>query len=470
MADLQVCAFEVRTISAFSEEKLQELKNSVNDDVVLQKLINIVRQGWPQERSNLEIDLRPFWDSRDEISVYDGIVFKGERVIIPYVMQAAMLKLLHSSHQGIVRTKQLARDTLFWPSMNKQIEEIISKCSVCQAARAQQQKEPMLSFQVPKLPYEIVSTDLFELDGTMYLSTFDHYSGYLDVDELRTTTSHAVIQVLKRLFAQHGIPQMLISDNGPQFSSFEFCQFATQWQFKHQTVSARYPQANGMAEKGVQIAKALWSKAKEDAKDPYLALLAYRNTPRNAVLGSPVQRLMSRRTRNRLPVQNGLLEPRVIPTHVVTQALNEVRNNSKEYYDVHAKPLEKLEQGDTIRYRQGKSWLPAKLVSESGKPRSYNVMTPSGQIVTRNRRHLLRTNEQDSFRLLPEENDDINIPSDVSNVTNQELNVNVPIQSDVNVPNQVPSPTRAVTSQNAGTSRSGRTYKVPAKLKDYVLT
>ena len=487
MADLQVCALEVRTIASFSQEKLQELQETVRNDETLQLLSDVVRTGWPLERNQLNELLRPFWDSREEISIYDGILFKGERVIIPAAMQNHMLKLLHTSHQGMVKTKQLARDSLFWPGMNKQIEEIISKCSVCQAARAQQQKEPMLSFEVPKLPYQMVSSDLFDIDGDMYLATFDHYSGYLDVDELKkNSSSHAVIQVLKRIFAQHGIPQILVTDNGPQFSSNEFANFAKTWDFVHKTVSARYPQANGMAEKGVQIAKRLWMKAKEDKVDPYFALLDYRNTPRSSTLGSPTQRLMSRRTRTRIPVSNTLLLPNVLPPDRISHALTNARNVSKTYYDQHSKPLPELKMNDTVRVRKDKEWIPGKLVSKADRPRSYNVLTPAGQMITRNRRHLLRTNEDDRFdvtrrRVQSEMEDyDLIVPARQENRIRRQSDTNQNIVSQipdgscsiVNGPgaNQNDVSSNDVVQPNTRTTRPQRVRKLPNKFKDFELS
>jgi transposase InsO family protein len=117
----------------------------------------------------------------------------------------------------------LARDVVFWKGLNKQIEDMVAKCSICQNFRGQQQKEPMLSTEVPTLPWQNVSSDLFEYDDEMYLTTIDHYSGYIEIDELKPNqTTSVVIEKLKRIFCTHGIPQVLHSDPGTQFTSNEF--------------------------------------------------------------------------------------------------------------------------------------------------------------------------------------------------------------------------------------------------------
>ncbi len=249
----------------FSDVQFQELKNETSRDAELQMLHHRVVSGWPSENAKLEQELRPYWDFREEISVYDGILFKGERIIIPRSMQEHILTLIHSSHQGIVKSKQLARDVLFWKGMNKQIEDIVSKCAICQSQRNLQQKEPMMSTAVPELPWQYVSSDLFQFQDQHYMVVIDHYSGYIEVDELKPNHSTSVvIEKLKRVFATHGIPQILYSDPGSEYTSREMRDFSDLYGFKLQQYSAKYSQANGMAEKAVQIAKNLLRKSLQD--------------------------------------------------------------------------------------------------------------------------------------------------------------------------------------------------------------
>ncbi|RXN07244.1 sec1 family domain-containing 2-like protein [Labeo rohita] len=124
--------------------------------------------------------------------------------------------------------------------------------------------------------------------------TVDYYSRFFELDKLSTTTAATVISKLKVIFARHGIPEKFVSDNGPQYRGKEFEDFAKTWGFAHTTASPHYPQSNGLAEKTVQIAKSILTKAKMDRKDPYLSLLEYRNTPVDN-FKSPAQLLMSRR-------------------------------------------------------------------------------------------------------------------------------------------------------------------------------
>jgi len=121
----------------------------------------------------------------------------------------------------------------------------------------------------------------------------DYYPGFIEINLLQNgTISKQIIAHCKSQFSRHGIRDKLITDNGPQFYSTIFKQFSQDYGFQHQTSSPHYPQSNGMAEKTVQTAKKLSKKATLDKRDPYLALLEYRNTPISDTLGSPAQRLM----------------------------------------------------------------------------------------------------------------------------------------------------------------------------------
>ena len=106
-----------------------------------------------------------------------------------------------------------------------------------------------------------------------FLVVVDYISNYPEVAKLEDLSSTNTISHMKSIMARHGLPSVVVSDNGPQFSSREFRQFAMQYGFKHVTSSPEYPQSNGKAEKAVQIVKRLLKKAKENYEDPYLALL-----------------------------------------------------------------------------------------------------------------------------------------------------------------------------------------------------
>ena len=128
------------------------------------------------------------------------------------------------------------------------------------------------AIQFPALPWQKVGNDLFE---SVYLLVVDYYTRYIEIARLNRPTTAEVVTHLKYIFARHGILETLISDNGPQYSSREFSEFAAEYEFCHVTASSYRPQGNGEAERAVGTLKSLLKKG----DDPYKALLVYRSTP-----------------------------------------------------------------------------------------------------------------------------------------------------------------------------------------------
>ena len=169
---------------------------------------------------------------------------------------------------------------------------------------------------------------------------------------------------MKGIFGRHGIPECLMSDNGPQFSSHEFQQFSKEYKFEHITSSPNYPQANGEAERGVQTVKALLNKN----DDPHLALLAYRSTPL-ANGYSPAELLMGRKLRTTVPIISANLQPKLPDSQMLRQKEGEMRQRQKQTFDSchKAHSLHPLSPGESV-------WLPDQetdgtVMQESG-PRS----------------------------------------------------------------------------------------------------
>ena len=159
----------------------------------------------------------------------------------------------------------------------------------------------MKSHTIPDRLWSKISADLFQLDGNNYLVMVDHYSDYIELDSLNTNTSaNTVIRAMKRQFARHGIPDELLTDNGPQFESHEYSRFAREYSFTIVKSSPYYSRGNGKAESAVKIAKNILKKSRKE--NPYLALLAYKHS------SAGLQRLMSRRLED-IPTAHQQLTP-----------------------------------------------------------------------------------------------------------------------------------------------------------------
>ena len=169
-----------------------------------------------------------------------------------------MLRQIHKSHLGIVKCRQRAREVLFWPGMSLEIEQMVNNCSVCADYAKNQPSEPLKPSVPPSLPWKKIGTELFEFRGEHYLLSVCYRSKFIEVTKLESLGSGAVIEELKRQFGVRGIPAEVVSDNGPQFNSSEFEEFAKDYGFKPTATSPHYPKANGEVERAVQTVKKLW--------------------------------------------------------------------------------------------------------------------------------------------------------------------------------------------------------------------
>ena len=273
--------------------------------------------------------------------------------------------------------------------MSAQLKDLIDKCSICQSVKPEQTSEPLQPHPVPYRPWQRVATDLFTFENRNYFVLVDYYSNFIELDYLADTSSQTVIHKLKMHFARHGVPDYVVSDNGPQYTSSEFRRFATTWKFKHVTSSPHYPQANGMAESAVKTCKTIMKKALLSKSDPYLGLLDHHNTPTAATGMSPCQRLFGRRAKTLLPFSEPLLKTE----QTVSDLLKKDRVKQAKYFDQHTKQLSELKSGDIVRMKLpgGTQWSQA-VVSSKIAPRSYKVEV-NGRFYRRNRKQLRSTKE-----------------------------------------------------------------------------
>ena len=392
-----------------SPQKTEELVTATTADETLSKLSQIITQGnWPTKFQSAPSWLQPFYPFRDELAVDDGIVMRNTKIIVPTSLRTEYIKQLHKNHLGADSTTKLARDYFYWPKMEEDIHFHVDQCSACNSTKSHNQKEPINPHPVPSLPWQIVASDLFEWNSIVYLILVDSYSGWFEFNTLKDMTSKSVITLLKRHFASHGTPQVLITDNARQYTSNEFEEFSHQWNFEHVTSSPRYPQAN-FAEEAVKRAKSLLTRCEKDNSDVYYGLLMLRNTPRDGHLKSPAERLFSRKTNIPLPTTTSTLKPRVISG--VPNLLYKNRMQKKKYHDKTARPLSVLQPNQTVRLQTDKGFDRKGIVTGIAKtPRSYIVQSGDKEY-RRNRRHLLPVSE--SYKQ-GTENVVLNVPQNVT--------------------------------------------------------
>lgn len=377
---------------AVSKDKLHEIKVATNQDVTLGILKKYYLNGWPATKNKCEPSTKPYWNMQGEIHVVNDLVFKGSSLVIPNVLRPVMLNKIHESHQGISKSKYLARNSIYWPNMNSDIQNKVDQCSICNQFKPNNSKEPLIPYSITTFPWERVGIDLLQFNNTIYLVVMDYYSKYIEIVSLHSGyTANLVVTHLKAIFARHGIPLQIVSDNGPPFTSAIFKNFIYDWDIEHVTTSPNFPQSNGQAESGVKIVKNILKKCHESKTDIYMALLHYRNTPKDN-LPSPSQLLMSRQLRVNIPIKSSQLKPRTVSFNEYQKCMRKKQNNMKKSYNTHTKELPPLKTGDSILFKKSPQshWIPATVVEIlSNCPRSYIVKTLDGATYRRNRKHLM---------------------------------------------------------------------------------
>ena len=235
---------------------------------------------------------------------------RASRVVIPVALRVSILDKLHMGHQGIVKSRERDKQSVRWPSLSRQLE-VVKSCSKC-CKNSSPGLEPLLPSRLPQLPWQKVGTDLFEYNKCTYLLIINYYLRWIEITQLSKMTSEDIIRHTSSIFSRHGIPEVVLSYNGPQFSSELYVKFAQQYRFRHITSSPHYPRSKGEAERAMKTVKNFLKKSRE----PYLALLAYRSIPlQNGY--SPAELLMSRNLRTTLPEVREKRIPKVVDFQVL---------------------------------------------------------------------------------------------------------------------------------------------------------
>ncbi|XP_064624557.1 uncharacterized protein K02A2.6-like [Lineus longissimus] len=446
----------------FPDARVNEVREATKTDTALQAVLPLIQSGWPSKKHSVTYEARPYFDMRHDLSHEDGVILKGEAIVIPYSLRDNMRKRLHAAHLGYDSMMRRARGTVFWPGYAHELKQMADSCEHCQELRPRNQKETLRQHEEGNAPWIKIGTDLFEIRGRQYLVTIDYFSNFIEVDQMTTTTSARVIGVMKKQFARFGIPKCIVSDPGPQFTSREFKKFAKDWGIKHVMSSPGHHNANGKAEAAVKIIEHMMTKCQNDGSDQFEALLELRNTPSQDTGLSPNEMLFGRKTRSFIPC---VAKPETIDESVLEKRAKRKRS-VRRCHDRQSRDLKHLEIGQTVyfEHRERARWILGKITEVLGD-RTYTVRGHNGGTYRRNRVQMRPTKVElrTSMREVS--------PSRIPNVQSPHAQPAIPesisentIVSEPTLPNQtahepeVPIPLR----------RSTRITREPARLKDYV--
>ena len=363
---------------------VEEVRKATVNDLVLLEVMDIVQSGNEESRYKSE-GLRPYKLVRSELSVANGILLRGSRMVVPKALQRRVVNISHKGHQGIVKTKQLLRSAVWFPGMDRMTEDVVRSCLPCQAATQQKPKEPLQMTELPERPWQKISLDFSGPypSGEYCLIVVDDYSRYPVVEFISTTSAAAVIPRLDKFFSMFGIPEECKSDNGPPFQSREFAEYAKTQGFRHRKITPLHPEANGEAERFVKTLQKFITTITVEGSSWRMSLpdflRVYRSTPHTVTGRSPYSQLFGGREMLRKIPQFSLGSEE---DPEVRQKDSLVKQKMKMYADkrANAKPSP-IREEDTVLLRQEKK----NKLSTPFEDIPYTVFQKKGSMVTAER-------------------------------------------------------------------------------------
>lgn len=318
------------TTSAIYAITLEELDLESANDTELQTIREAISSDNWEKCEKRYIAISP------ELCTNGNIILRGSRLVIPSKLRPRVLSLAHEGHLGIVMTKQNLRTRVWWPGMEKDAEKFCKTCHGCQLVSKSNPPEPIENTELPERPWEHLAIDFLGPmpSGHSILVVIDYYSRYYEINIMKSTTAEKTVLALKTIFARHGNPITLTSDNGPQFISETFADYLKSIGVRHHKTTPKWPQANGEVERQNQSLlkrmKIAHSEGKDWKEELLIYLQAYRANRHPSTGYSPAELLFQRKLRTKMPQLNPKINDH---DQEVRDRDNEQKGLSKFYAD-----------------------------------------------------------------------------------------------------------------------------------------
>ena len=366
---------------------LSKIKDETGKDEALLKLRAVITKGdWENHRR--DPDIVPFYSIRNEVFIAEDLIFRLDKIVLPAKLQQKVIDIAHTSgHLGATKTKGMLRTKYWFPYLNSMVDHTVGQCYECKLTSTRVRDEPLKPSVIPSKPWETVSVDFSGPypDGHYNLVIIDKRTRYPEVEPISTTGCKTTKEKLKKIFAHHGVPERLESDNGPPFNSKEFATFAEQEGFTHHRVTPLHPRANGEVERFMQLLNKTEQIAHLQSKDKLERnmavqemLIAYRDTPHPATNVSPYQAMHNRSIRTKLNYTPPVKEKPIRQDQLINQRDEQYKEKMKNNNTAKA---HSFIQGDYVLLKQRKTnkW------STPYEPSFYIVTAVQGSTVTARR-------------------------------------------------------------------------------------
>ena len=405
---------------------MDEIITATNSDRALQGL----RAAIKIDKWDCDI-VKPYKQIKDELTVTSqGIVLRGNRIVIPQSLQQRAIDIAHDTHLGLSKTKALLREKIWFPHIDQQVKKTLEGCISCQAVGRLPPPEPLGQTKMPKGPWEVVHTDFYGPlpTGEYLLVVIDRYSRFPEVEIVRSTKASAVIPKLDKIFATHGIPTVLKSDNGPPYNSKEYESYLEALRIKPEFSTPYWPQGNAEAERFMQpLGKALKTaqiQGRPWQQELHRFLLQYRTAPHSTTGVPPAELLFNRTVKGKLPILN---KRNVVNRHKQARENEALKQQyNKQYADNRRNAKQSdIKIGDSVLVRQKRSnklstnfsSVPYTVITKHNS--KVTVRDSNGRTITRNVTHFKRIPNQPNAEPDTDEENDNNNGNDCANNNTQ---------------------------------------------------
>ena len=410
--DNLVYSIQIATLPVTAEE----IRTHIDQDETLKAVITYLQKGkWP---ATIDGHLKPYFTKREELSIEDGLLLWGLRVVIPVSLKDAILRELHHEHPGIIRMKALSRIHVWYPNIDHDIESMVKGCKECEDVSNEPAKCIIHPWMWPVKPMDRIHIDYFEYEKKNFLLMVDSLSKWIEVEKISKCDTHHTVTCLRRWFSRFGLPKQLVSDNGPQFISEEFQYYMQESGINHLRTAAYHQSSNGQAERYVQtVKKGLMSNASttsppdiDSRLDSFL--MSYRSIPHTVTGQTPAKKFLGREINTKLD----LLKPgRKLESDQSSTIKHKYRNAK----------LRVLLPGDKIvfrSYKQKKKWVQGIVVRRIAS--QLYELNVDGTIITRHIDHV----KESLTRQGPKNDwtDTVKVPPPQVLETNPEIQINEP--------------------------------------------
>ena len=374
------------TTSAPKALRIQDIEEETRKDPTLQAASEAIRKNnWHSAGNKAGVNQAMYTglsNVKEELSVCSDyqIILRQTRIVIPETLQRHVVKLAHEGHQGIVKTKALVREKVWFPGIDSLVEQEVKSCNPCQASTPEVRREPLRMSPLPPGPWMNISVDFADLENNEHLLLItDDFSRFPVVDIVKSTSAKTVLPKLDRTFSELGIPEVMRTDNGPPFNGQEFKSFSHDMGFKHRKVTPRWPRANGEVERFVRTVKKIRKTAKVEGKnfkqELNRFLRNYRATPHTTTRIPPATLMFGRSMKVKLPEVSSNQ-----PDADLVKQDQTAKSKMKEYADKknYVKPSA-IQPGDSVLVRRDDN----KRKSDTPyHPEPYTVTEKKGSMVT----------------------------------------------------------------------------------------